>query len=56
MACKRTVCYAWHPNQWDGSKGHWADITARCEIKGKFTTAQEACESGASGLYPGHSA
>jgi SNF2 family DNA or RNA helicase len=46
MAIKCTVCYAWHPNQWDGSKGHWADMTARCEIKDKFTTKEETCEYG----------
>jgi SNF2 family DNA or RNA helicase len=41
------VCYAWHPTQWDGSKGHWADVAARCELKDKFTTAGESCENGA---------
>ena len=46
MATKCTICYAWHPKEWDGSKGHWADTVAQCEIKGKFTTAQESCPDG----------
>jgi SNF2 family DNA or RNA helicase len=46
MATKCTICYAWQPKDWDGHKGHWADTVARCEIKEKFTTAQDTCEDG----------
>jgi hypothetical protein len=46
MAIKCTVCYAWHPTEWDGSKGHWADAVAKCEIKNKFTTSGESCGDG----------
>jgi hypothetical protein len=42
---KCTVCYAWHPEEWDGSKGHWADTVARCEAKDKFITASDSCGS-----------
>lgn len=47
MSVQCTICYAWCPKQWDGSKGHWGDTAAKCEIKGRFTTAKESCESGA---------
>ncbi len=43
---KCTVCWAWQPKDWDGSKGHWADTIAKCQLKNRFTTAGESCEDG----------
>jgi hypothetical protein len=38
------VCYAWHPAEWNGWK--WIDAAAKCEIKNRFTTPKESCDSG----------
>jgi hypothetical protein len=43
---KCTICYAWQPKNWDGSRGHWSDEVAMCEVKGKFTCNNESCEIG----------
>jgi hypothetical protein len=44
---KCSICWAWKPKQWDGSKGGCADTVAQCSLKAKFTTANEVCEDGA---------
>jgi hypothetical protein len=46
MAVKCTICWAWQPKEWDGSKGHWSDTVAFCQIKGKYTCDNETCLEG----------
>jgi len=37
-------CWAWTPTKWEGWR--YTDVTAKCTVKNRFTTADESCEEG----------